>query len=1140
MLFFRAILLLVFGLSISNVSAQITDNFSDGDFTNSPTWTGDGSAYIVNAGLQLQLNGTIADTSSLSFPSSNIANTEWDFWVRENFAPSDNNNMRIYLVSDVAFLQGPVNGYYVRLGENGSFDSVDLWVQSGNTHTKIIDGVNTHCAATNNILRIRVTRDATGTWNMYSDTLGGFNYQSEGTTFDATHTSSSYFGVFSKYTVSNITKFYYDDIYVGPIIVDVTAPTLVSANVISATQLDVLFDENVDLTSSQIAANYSVNNGIGIPTTALRDASNFALVHLTFATSFVSATNYILTVTNVQDLNANAISSATINFTYLPISNPIFHDVIINEIFADPSPVVGLPNAEFVEIYNRSANNFDLNGWAFTDGTSTGSLPAHVLAAGNYLILCANADTALFSPFGATLGISSWPSLNNAGDNLKIFDGASNVIDSVNYDISWYEDAVKDDGGWTLELINPNSGIGCAAAGNWIASVNVAGGTPGIINSVFNNSPDVTGPILLSVSALDSLHVELCFNEAIDPTLLTNVLTYTISPAIGNPVSLFYDTASMRCVTLILGTSLTNNSTYQVTFTTLADCAGNLAIPNSGNFSYHLVQPYDVVINEIMADPNPVVQLPDEEYLELYNSTPYGISLNNWTITVGTTVRTLPTIVLPADSFVVLTSTTAAPLFTGINVVGVTSFSALTNTGATITIRNQNGLVIHTVSYLDSWYQNAIKADGGWSLEQIDPLNPCSGASNWKASNSNMGGTPGRRNSIDATNADVIKPHLQRVSIITPDSIRLWFSEPLDSMTLSNVLLFSVDNSIGNPISVHPLAADFSKCDLKLPIAITAGIIYHVTANVQISDCVGNNLEVPNSAPFALPQAAVAGDLVINEILFDPNDGGVDFVEIYNKSQKVIDLKSILLCSQDTLLNTLTELNVIAPEGYLFFPDEYLVLSESGATVKLQYPIPTDINRCLDMANIPAMNVDGDIVVIADSASNVIDKLIYSSTWHFPLLQTTKGVSLERIDFNRTTQDATNWHSAAETAGFATPTQQNSEYNPSGGDDGEVSISEQIFSPDADGFNDVVNIDYNFTAPGYVASITIYDARGRLVKTLLRNELLGTEKGTFSWDGTMDDRTKARVGAYVIYFEAFSADGKVKKYKRSCVLAAKF
>lgn len=1128
---------LCFGF-VSN--AQVTDNFSDGDFTNAPTWAGDNTNYIVNGSFQLQLNGTLADTSYLSTPSTAVANSEWNFWVREAFAPSDNNNVRFYVVSDIAILTGAVNGYYIRLGENGSFDSVDLWKQTGSTHVKIIDGINAHCAASNNVLRVRLTRDATGNWNLYSDITGGFNYLPEGNVFDATHTTSNYIGVFSKYTVSNITAFYYDDIYAGPIIVDVTAPTIVSAVPTSATTLDVTFNENVDLATSQTASNYSVDNSIGNPTTATRDVTDFSIVHLTFSNSFVSATNYVLTVTNVQDLNSNAITTTTANFLYFPLGAPVFHDVIITEIFADPTPVIGLPNAEFVELFNRSGSNFDLAGWEFTDGSSTGTLGAHILPAGGYVILCANADTASFSPLGPTLGLSSWPSLNNAGDNLKLFDAASSVIDSVNFDLAWFRDAVKDDGGWTLELINPNSGIGCAAAGNWIASVNASGGTPGTQNSVFNNSPDITGPVLLSINATDNLHVTLCFNEGIDPAQLATLSNYNITPSIGSPVSIVYDTATLQCATLTLAIPLTNNSTYALTFTGLNDCAGNAANPNSGNFAFHLLEEFDIVINEIMPDPNPPVQLPDEEYIELHNTTPYAISIANWTIAVGTTVRALPVVIIPADSFLVLTSTTAAALFTGINVVGVTSFPSLTNTSGAVVLRNASGIVIHSITYSDTWYQNSTKADGGWSLEQIDPLNPCAGSTNWSASNSTSGGTPGYRNSILASNPDVASPTLVRVSVLAADSIRLWFSESLDSASMVNLGSYFVSNGIGNPLSIRPIGIDFSKCDLKFASSLSAGITYTITVDFQLNDCVGNQLAAPGTALFALPEAILPNDIVINEILFDPNIGGVDFVEIFNRSTKVVDLKNLVLCTQDTITNTLSDFNLIAPEGYLLFPGQYLVLSESSAAVQMQFPNSTDINRCLEMDNIPSMNVDGDIVVLADTGVHIIDKLIYFSSWQFPLLQTTKGVTLERIDFNRTTQDATNWHSAAETAGFGTPTQQNSEYNPGGADDGEVTIADQLFSPDGDGYNDVVNIDYHFTDPGYVVNISIYDSRGRLVRTLIRGELIGTARGTYSWDGTMDDRTKARVGAYIIYFEVFSPDGKTKQYKRSCVLAAKF
>lgn len=1141
MSFFAKTLFLLLALtgSFLLLPAQINDNFGDGDFTANPTWSGDNADFIVNASFQLQLNTAAADTSSLAFANPFATNCEWQFWSRMNFSPSDNNNLRYYLTSDVLNLEGAVNGYYIRMGENGSFDSVDLWEQSGNTHTKIIDGINGRVALANNIVRVKVTRSTAGLWTVYSDTTGGTAWVTEGSVTNNTFTTSNYSGLFCKYTVSNINDFFLDDVYAGPMIVDLTAPLISSVSVLSATQLDVLFNEPVELITSETEINYAVSNAIGNPSIATRDGSNPALVHLTFGVNFVSATNYQLYIANVEDNAGNAMPLDSAAFQYFPVAVPVFHDVVINEIMADPSPVVGLPNTEFIELYNRSASNFDITGWTFTDGASTGTIGNYILPAGGYVIICANADTSLFTPFGNRVGISSFPSLNNAADNLKIHDASSTVIDSVNYDISWYQDAVKDDGGWTLELINPDATSLCASSGNWIASNNAAGGTPGIQNSVYNNSPDVTAPQLLSVFALDSIHVELCFSEAIDPALLTDVNAYDIQPFIGMPVTLTYDTASLMCVTLTTALPFATANSYTVSFPALADCAGNGVSPANATFVFYLPEQFDVVINEIMADPDPPVLLPNEEYVELANTTAFPIRLQDWSITVGTTTRALPYCIIPADSFIVLTSTTAAPFFTGVNVIGVSSFPSLTNTSGMITLRNAGGELMHTVSYTDDWYQNSAKADGGWSLEQIDPHNPCAGSSNWIASNATSGGTPGTTNSVYANVPDVTAPEVLRVSVYTADSVRVWFSEPLDSATMANTAFYIIDNSIGSPVAVYPLGPGFMSADLKLNSPIVTGITYTLSVAGQ-TDCVGNPVG-SSTAVFALPEQVAAGDIVINEILFDPLDGGSDFVEIYNRSQKVIDLAKVIICTKDTLANVLQEIAVIAPEGFLLFPGEYLVLSENIYDVQAQYPAQTDLRRCLQLNSLPSMNVDGDVIVLTDTAFNTVDMLVYSSGWHFPMLQETKGVTLERIDFDRATQDATNWHSASEESGYGTPTQKNSQFNPAGSaDDGAVTITTEVFSPDNDGYNDVVTINYLFSTPGLVANITIYDSRGRLVRTLIKSELLGTEEGAFSWDGTMDDRSKARVGTYVIFFEAFGTDGTVKQYKRVCVLAAKF
>ncbi|NJO87785.1 MAG: hypothetical protein HC831_01635 [Chloroflexia bacterium] len=158
---------------------------------------------------------------------------------------------------------------------------------------------------------------------------------------------------------------------------------------------------------------------------------------------------------------------------------------------------------------------------------------------------------------------------------------------------------------------------------------------------------------------------------------------------------------------------------------------------------------------------------------------------------------------------------------------------------------------------------------------------------------------------------------------------------------------------------------------------------------------------------------------------------------------------------------------------------------------------------------------------------------------HFGLITDAEGVSLERIDPLKPTDDPDNWHSAASTAGFATPANQNSQFMQlADGIEDDIVIEPETFSPDNDGYEDVAFIRYKFNDPGYVANVSIYDAKGMLVKRIANNELLATE-GEFSWNGLHENQTKARIGIYVIYFEVFNLQGVVKKTKKTCVLAGK-
>jgi len=850
---------------------QFNDNFSDGDFTQNPQWIGDQSLFVVENNI-LKLNSVSGnDSTYLSTASSIINDTEWNFWVRLAFTPSNNNHPRIYLVSDNANLRAPLNGYFLRIGKDGTDNKrIYFFRQSGTTATEIFTGATNIASGTNNILRIKVTRNAAGVWNFFCDPQGGQAFVSQGSVSDNTHTSTSWFGVLCKYTSSNINKFYFDDFYVGPIIVDVTPPSITAVSAISANQLEVTFSEAVELNSAENTNHYNVNLGIGNPFLAERSSTNFSKVTLHFTNNFTQALTYTLTATNISDLNNNIMGMGSMPFTFF---TPSLHDVVFNELMADPTPVVGLPEYEYIELYNRT------------------NLP---------------------------------------------------------------------------------------------------------------------------------------------------------------------------------------------------------------------------------------------------------VNIKNWILRHGTTDRTLPDAIIPPDSFIVLTSPAAFPHLSSYgNVVEVTGLSttALTNAGTTLVLLDNNNEIIHAVAYSETWYADNSKKDGGWSLEQIDPNNPCGGSQNWKASINPSGGTPGRRNSINASNTDITPPEIVRIGVIDSVTIEVFFSERMKLATINNVQDYTIDNNIGQPIQLTQNAPLYQSVVLKLNAQILPQTTYKLTVSNTLEDCVGNLMGDKNFAFFGLSEKPLPNDIVINEILFNPPTNGVDFVEIYNRSNKIIDLIDLRLTSKDTIINELTSIRVITEGSYLMFPGEYIVLTThiNRVTNFFYAPLP---NKIISMSSLPAFNNASGIAVLADIANVEIDMLIYDEKMHYPLLTTYKGVSLERIHYDRPSNDKTNWHSAAAGVGYATPTYKNSQFGQFVSADDAISLYPDIFSPDNDGHNDVLNIAYKFEEPGYVANIMIYDARGRQIRYLVKNELLGTE-GVFSWDGITDGNLKATIGIYIVYVEVFNTKGDVKKYKKTTVLGGK-
>ncbi len=211
---------------------------------------------------------------------------------------------------------------------------------------------------------------------------------------------------------------------------------------------------------------------------------------------------------------------------------------------------------------------------------------------------------------------------------------------------------------------------------------------------------------------------------------------------------------------------------------------------------------YDVVIDEIFADPTPEVGLPAFEFVELKNISLTPLNLSGWELRDENSAAILPDFILQPDSFVIICGKSAAVIYSSFGAtLGVSNFPSLDNDGEIIYLRSQEDITIHAVLYNTSWYQNELKKAGGWTLEMIDTKNPCSGFINWKASVDIAGGTPGKKNSADAENADEDPPKLLRAFATDSNTISLSFDEPLDSLKASTAANYMISDGIGVSLS---------------------------------------------------------------------------------------------------------------------------------------------------------------------------------------------------------------------------------------------------------------------------------------------------------------------------------------------------
>lgn len=536
-----------------------------------------------------------------------------------------------------------------------------------------------------------------------------------------------------------------------------------------------------------------------------------------------------------------------------------------------------------------------------------------------------------------------------------------------------------------------------------------------------------------------------------------------------------------------------------------------------------------IVITEIMADPTPAIGLPGEEYLELLNNSTQSISLKGWKLQMGSRLVSLPDSVMKPGEYRIVCHRNNVSSFTKFGpILGLSVFS-LTNDEMILALFDAKNRMVQSLQYQIKWWDSEHQ-DGGTSLEIIDSNFICSDRSNWKVSRSEKGGTPGAVNSIYSKVEDHDAPILERIEIHDAKNIRLVFNEKMDSLNVTKGAYLSLNGLVlRDRILESPL---FCELQLLLETPLGAGEKYILQIR-DIADCSGNLLREANYA-ISLPSVPDSGEIVINEILFNPADKGVEFIELYNTSNKSISLKdwSIVIPKSDGTAKAY----LVANRDIILPSFGFIALTSDKNILKEQFP-KANVSNLLEIGQFPILpNTSGEIE-IRDPKGGVYDRLIYDEKMHHPLISDRKGVALERIDPTKSTLLWSNWASASSVAGFGTPGYANSQQRNESSME-LFKVEPEAFSPDGDQGDDYTVIRYNALQANQIATVRIYNLQGGMVRNLLQNQLLGVQ-GELKWDGTDDQGRIVKTGYYFILIEAFDTSGKIATYKCKVVVATR-
>jgi hypothetical protein len=770
------------------------------------------------------------------------------------------------------------------------------------------------------------------------------------------------------------------------------------------------------------------------------------------------------------------------------------------------------------------------------------------------VFLMSDLDPDNMLPGGNTSGFAVGVDLSGNDDTLRLWKVKGKEVTTViNSHLNWQtsigiKDATKiivertPEGIWTLSVYRLNGDlIGMATEPDielfqavwfgifykytstrdrllWLDDISIDG----------NYYADTEAPEITECKASGKYSVELAFNEEpADQSLVPENFSMNLRE---NKAISVVKTSSLTC-NIVFPEMLNNRELNNLNVNSICDKSGNCAQNIQTGFTPLWAMTGDVVISEIMADPIPEVSLPGKEYIEITNRTGYTFNLKNWILSAGDKSISFPETTIPSAGILIICALQDTLLFTKYGgVIGMKQFPPLTVSGGLVCIYDSSGTLIHGVEYSSDWYKDDLKSKGGWSLEMIDSKFPFYDSNNWTASKSKRGGTPGAVNSVAGSNPDISFYGIQNVFPDDSMSIHVRFSEPVLGLPERITSITIAGTKISDIYPTDPLFRDFS---FKLAVPLNRSSAYSLELTKELEDFAGNRIQKRDFS-FGIPEQVFPGDILFNELLFNPFPGEPDYIELFNNSEKIIDASRLQLVSVNDASGDTSEITHVSVVKRCIMPHSYYAITTDPEIISQRY-FSANKEYLFKTGNLPSMPDDKGHVVLYNRELDKIDEVFYNEKMHFSLLSNFEGVALEKTLPQNKSGESAYWHSATESSGWGTPGAPNSVLTDTLPASDKVALSSTKITPDNDGNEDFLNIRMNLNGSGNVVSIIVFDEVGNYVRKIATNLYTGAE-ASFIWDGTTDDGSYVRTGIYIILITLYNDAGKTERWKKVCTV----